>query len=277
MEVAVVGLGTIGIKLIEYLAEKNINIVAYNHRNIDAKKSAFTSNVEKKVKYGKLSYINFEQLINRVRFTSEIKDVSSCPLILESAKETYDIKKNIYEQLKKISGKDSLLATTTSSLSLDKLSKLFHPDKFIGIHFFNPPTKMKLIELSFMPQNSEAVKNTVYRFLSKLDDKKVIEIPPVQGYIVNNILFNYINYAILYSSEYEVGFQNIDESMKLGTNVPMGPLELSDYIGNDVTLQILTELYSATNDTRFKPHEKLVSMVEEGLLGRKTKEGFYKY
>ncbi len=277
MLIGVVGLGTIGIKLVEYLAEKKIHVIAYNFRNIEKKQSEFIENIEKKVKYNRISFEVFEQIIKRVDFTTNLNDLHEVDLVIESTKERYETKQKIYIQLKSVLKENAILASTTSSLSLEKLGGFFSRDRFLGIHFFNPPTKMKLIELSFLKENVNDVKQRIYKFLSSFDDKKVIELPPIQGYIVNNLLFNYINFAIEFFYTSKINAQDIDEAMKLGTNVPMGPLELSDYIGNDITLQILQELYSETQDRRFMPHQTLIKMVEDGFLGRKTKQGFYFY
>jgi len=136
---------------------------------------------------------------------------------------------------------------------------------------------MKLIELSFFKETSEEVKTLVYRFASSLDDKKIIEIPNIQGFIVNRLLFAYINYSIKFYFENALDAETIDSAMKLGTNNPMGPLELSDYIGNDITLDILQEFYNSTKDIVYKPNENFVKMVENFEFGKKVKKGFYRY
>lgn len=276
-KVAVVGMGVIGLKLVEYLSLEGYSVVAYNWRDIDSKRLQFQSNIDKKVKYEKVSMEVLEQVKRRIQFTEKLDDVRDCELVLDSTKETYAVKQDLYAVLLKVMGKQSVLATTTSSLSLQRLSDYFDKNRFVGMHFFNPPTKMKLIELSFLDPNNIALQNIIYRFLRTLSDKKVIELPPIQGYIVNRLLFVYINAAISFQEETGLSAQNIDEAMRCGTNVPMGPLELSDYIGNDVTLDILTEFYSSLKDPRYKPPAPLIKMVQDGKFGKKVKVGFYNY
>lgn len=277
MKIGVVGLGTIGIKLIEYLSEKNFEVIAYNYRNIDLKKNKFLKNIERKIKFGKIDLIRYESIVKNVNFSDQLKELYNCQLVIDSSKEDYDVKKNLYEKLISLMDKKAVLATTTSSLNIIKLSKFYDLNRFVALHFFNPPTKMKLIELVFLKNTSLEIRNFIYKFLNVLDDKKVIELPPIQGYVVNRLLFVYINYAIEFMEENNLNPQIIDETMKFGTNVPMGPLQLSDYIGNDVTLEILNEFFESTKDVRFKPAKRLVHMVKENKLGNKTKIGFYEF
>jgi len=275
--VGVVGLGVIGLKLVEYLALEGYDVVAYNWRNGEAKRHQLSVNLDKKVKYEKVSMEVLERVKGRVLFTSEYKDLSKCWMVVDASKEDYSVKKKLYSELAGHMAKDAILASTTSSLSLQTLSTYFDKDRFVGIHFFNPPTKMKLVEVAFLDPENKNLYAAVYKFLKTLSDKKVIEIPPIQGYIVNRLLFIYINAAVAFQEESGLPAQSIDEAMRFGTNVPMGPLELSDYIGNDVTLEILKEFHKSLNDTKYKPADSLVKMVEEGKLGKKTKVGFYNY
>lgn len=275
--VGVVGLGVIGLKLVEYLALEGHEVVAYNWRNVKVKEQQLSLNLDKKVKYEKVSLELLDRVKSRIRFVEDLQELSSCGLVIDSSREDYDVKKGLYSSLLKKMSPKAILASTTSSLSLQKLSDYFDKDRFVGIHFFNPPTKMKLVEVAFLDPNNRELYAEVYKFLKALPDKKVVELPPIQGYIVNRLLFVYINAAIAFHEEFNISPQSIDEAMRFGTNVPMGPLELSDYIGNDVTLEILKEFHSALNDVRYKPATALVKLVEEGKLGKKTKSGFYKY
>jgi len=188
MKIGVVGLGTIGIKLIEYLSEKNFEVIAYNYRNIDLKKNKFLKNIERKIKFGKIDLIRYESIVKNVNFSDQLKELYNCQLVIDSSKEDYDVKKNLYEKLISLMDKKAVLATTTSSLNIIKLSKFYDLNRFVALHFFNPPTKMKLIELVFLKNTSLEIRNFIYKFLNVLDDKKVIELPPIQGYVVNRLL-----------------------------------------------------------------------------------------
>lgn len=276
MLVGVIGLGTIGIKLIEYLLEKGFKVIAYNYRNIDDKVRIFDSNLDKKVKYEKIGLATIDKIKRNVKFTGSLEDLHDASLIIDASVENYKIKKDLYFYilgLKKL----PVVACTTSSLDLIKLGNYYDSRFFVGMHFFNPPTKMKLIELAFLPETDLNSKQIVYSFLNILDDKKVIEVPPIQGYIVNRILFQYLNASFKMIEKYGLDCDTVDEAMKAGTNMPMGPCELSDYVGNDITLDILSEFYNTFNKEEYLPSELLVQKVKLGELGRKVKKGFYNY
>lgn len=276
MKIGIAGLGTIGLKLVEYLSEKGFDVVAYNWRSLTEKKKRFLTTLEKKMHSNKIDFNNMELIKKRVIFTESIEDLKGCYIVIESLMEDYKVKTDFYKEFVRVVGSNYVLGTTTSCLSLEKLSVSLNITNFFGLHFFNPPTKMKLVEVSFLDHNIK-LREKVFRFLDMLDDKKVVEIPPIQGYIVNSILFANINFAITFHLNTNIAIKDIDEAMKLGTNTPMGPFELSDYIGNDVSLQILQELYNSLRKEEYKPTKLLIDMVADKKLGRKTGEGFYSY
>ena len=224
-KIGIIGLGTIGRKLCEYLSEKGFIVYAYNYRNIKHKEKEINKNIEKKVKYNKISYHEFENIIKRISFVDDLKELNNVDLIIDSSVESYEIKKTIYQKLSKI-GIKRPIGCTTSSLDIIKISENYYKNFLFGLHFFNPPTKMKLVELCFLKENSVKFRNKIFSFLNHLDDKVIIELPIIQGYIVNRILFVYINYAIKFMNENNLEPKIIDKPMKLGTNVPMGTLEL---------------------------------------------------
>lgn len=277
MKIGVVGLGTIGLKLTEYLPQKGFDVISYNYRSIEEKKLIVEKNFEKKVKFEKLSYDYLELVLPRITYTSDLDFVSTADIILECSKEDYSIKKKLIAELFGRSSEQAVVSSTTSSLNLAELSHSAYWPRFCGIHFFNPPTKMKLIELAFLPSTTDNTKAKVLGFLSKLDDKRVVELPPIQGYVVNKLLFQYINSAMNLASSENVALSDIDEAMRLGTNAPMGPFELADYVGLDVTYQILQTLYDSTNDISYRPCKTLIEYRDAGKLGRKTGSGFYIY
>lgn len=276
MTIGICGLGTIGIKLVEYLAEKGFSVVAYNWRDILKKELLFASNLDKKIKYEKIGLDRLESIRSRVKFVATMDALSSCDLIIDSSKEDYGAKKVLYEQMKQLFP-NKPLACTTSSLDLVRLASMYDERFFVGMHFFNPPTKMKLIELSYLPQTEDQVRRGIFSFLQQLDDKKVIELPLMQGYIVNRMLFLYINNCFKLIETFSLEPEILDKAMKAGTNMPMGPCELSDYVGNDVTYAILKEFDEAFPGVGYTPAGILEAMIEKGELGRKTKKGFFAY
>ena len=235
-----------------------------------------STNLEKKIKYEKIGLSSLELLKARVVFTSELKSLCECSIIIDAMIENYDVKKEVYKSLATLCP-GCIIASTTSSLDLQKLATYYDPKIFLGLHFFNPPTKMKLIELSYLPETTVQTKEIINKLLRRFDDKQVIEMPVLQGYIVNRLLFLYINAAFRMIEKYSVNYCTVDNAMKFGANMPMGPCELSDYIGNDITLDILNQFYNAFNDEAYAPSSIIVAKVKAGELGRKTKNGFYRY
>ncbi len=276
--IAVLGLGTIGIKLVEYLADKGFRIIAYNARNIEQKEKSFLGNIEKKVRYDKISMESIEPIKARVRFTEDLVECKSADMIIECIKEDYETKAVMFRMLSGLDiGHEKIIATTTSSLSLERLIAESGIRDIVGLHFFNPPTRMRLVEISYPAEFSDSKRNHLQEILNRLDDKLIVEMPIVQGYIVNRILFAYINFAIEFMRVNGFAPDTVDAAMKAGTNVPMGPLELSDYIGNDITFQILKAFANEIQDSRYIPDPTLVELVSSNKLGRKSGEGFYNY
>ena len=277
LRIGIVGLGLMGSKLVEYFASKGIRVVAYNWRNIESKKKEVELNLRRTDKAGAPVYPDAADIAAKVSFTEDLEALKGCGIVMDCSPEKYEIKEKVYSGLRSAMRSDAALATLTSSLSLLKLAAMFFPERLVGLHFFNPPTKMKLVELAFLPETDEAVRKGITEFVNSLQDKKVIEIPPIQGYIVNRLLFAYINYAIEYARDTKIDIKEIDSAMRFGVNFPMGPFELCDYIGNDIVLEILNELYTSLGDARYKPAPGLAELVEAGKLGRKVKQGFYPY
>lgn len=278
MRIGIAGLGTIGLSLSEYLSQKGFDIIAYNYRALEEKKNQILKNLQSRVKAERISGSSFiDGILSRISFTADLSVLSGADIILECIKEDYDSKRALIDKLFSLVEPGTIIASNTSSLVLERLCGSSDLHRFCGIHFFNPPTKMKLIETAFLRENSEITRNNVRDFLGRLDDKKIVELPPLQGYVVNKLLFQYINAAMNLASAENIPIKNIDDAMKYGTNASMGPFELADYVGLDVTFQILEELFESTGNTAYKPATLLVSLVKEGRLGRKSGEGFYKY
>lgn len=268
-KIGIIGLGSIGSKLAVYLSTKGIEILAYCHHNLELHKGKI-ENILKK-------YDNIPSKLMPIIITSDISLLRDVDLIIDSSLEDYQVKKDIYNNICTFLGKNIVIGCTTSSLDLNKLANYYQPENFFGLHFFNPPDKMQLIEISYSSNISPKCLLIIKDIKDILTDKVIIELPMIQGYVVNRILFVYLNYAYNFQLETKLEFDLIDKCMKLGSNVPMGPFQLSDYIGIDVCFDILNELYNSLKNEIYKPSQLLYEFIEKGNLGKKTKKGFYTY
>ncbi|MPM91289.1 3-hydroxybutyryl-CoA dehydrogenase [bioreactor metagenome] len=188
-----------------------------------------------------------------------------------------EIKKQIFADLDKICKPEAILATNTSSLSITEIATAtLRPDKVIGMHFFNPATIMKLVEIIRGMATSEETYNAI-KELTLAMGKEPVEVAEAPGFVVNRILVPMINEAVGIFAEGIANAEDIDKAMMLGANHPMGPLALGDLIGLDVCLAIMDVLYKETGDTKYRAHSLLRKYVRAGYLGRKTGRGFHNY
>jgi len=270
-QISVIGLGTIGTKLIVYLLNKGVSIVAYTRNDTKSKHDSVYSILMKK------HPDDADKLSRKLLITNDIKEVKSSKIVLDATCEDYNVKEKLYCQLNEILDKDSIIATTTSSLNLNILQAFSNPLTLVGFHVFNPPDKMRLVEISMPTESTERTDVFVTRIRQIMDDKEFIFLPRIQGYICNRLLFIYLNASFNYHLSTGISIGDIDKAMELGTNVPMGPFRLSDYIGNDVTLSILGQFHRELGDDMYKPSSLITKIVKEGLYGRKSGRGFYVY
>lgn len=224
-----------------------------------------------------LSEDKIKKLISRLSLTTNLEDSKNSDFVLEALVEDLELKKYYFKKLDSICDKKTLFCTNTSSLSITEIAAVTERvDKVIGVHFFNPVNKMKLVEIIKGISTSEESVELVKALIESLEKEFVIanEIP---GFIVNRILIPMINEAILLLEQNVATIQDIDKAMMLGANHPLGPLALADLIGNDVVLKIMDSIYSETKDTKYRASYLLRKYVNSGCLGRKTKKGFYNY
>lgn len=205
----------------------------------------------------------------------EYKDLADCDLIVEAVLEKMEIKKDLFKTLDEICKEDCIFGTNTSSLSVTEIANgIKH--KVIGMHFFNPADRMKLVEVISGENTPVETKEAIIEY-SKSLGKTPVEVAEGPGFVVNRILIPMINEACFIYQEGLASVEDIDTAMKLGANHPMGPLALGDLIGLDIVLDVMEVLYTETGDPKYRPCTLLKKMVRAGKLGQKTKQGFYSY
>jgi len=278
-KVAVVGLGTMGRKLVTMCLENDLCVVVLG-RTPKSGKAALDRlmvDLKRKVENGKISLDRFTSMMSRVHLANDPQDLKGAFLVIEAVSEDMKIKKQVYQRIEPHISSKAILATNTSSLPVTELgSALENPSRFIGLHFFNPPEVMKLVEVRAGAKSSKETTSAAINFAKWLG-KTTLLVPDIPGYYVNRILFPMLIESILVFEASGTDPKDIDTAMKLGANHPMGPLELCDFIGNDVVLSICNALWKTTRDRRFEPPKLLGEMVAQGKLGRKTGEGFHRY
>jgi 3-hydroxybutyryl-CoA dehydrogenase len=235
------------------------------------------SSLERLVKKGTLDAAGRDAAMQRVRTTTRTEELASADLIIEAATENETLKLRILSAVEAIARPGTVIATNTSSISITRLAAgLRDPERFVGLHFFNPVPVMALVEVIRGLRTADATVEAVTE-LARALGKTPIGVKNSAGFVVNRILCPMINEAIFALGEGLASAEEIDAGMKLGCNHPIGPLALCDLIGLDVELAVMEVLYSSFNDPKYRPAPLLREMVDAGLLGRKTGRGFYRY
>ena len=279
MKRAIIGNGTMGQGLVQSIAQHGFQVVmkGRSKESLDKAMGRLNASFDKLVAKGKMDRSAADGYLANIKASQDFADVADADLIIEALAEDMEIKK---EQLRKLDGiakPDAILATNTSSLSITELAGVTkRPDKVIGLHFFNPVPVMKLVEVISGRRTAQEVQDKAIAFCKDLG-KTPVTVDEAPGFVVNRLLIPMINEAIGVYAEGIASVEEIDTAMKLGSNHPMGPLELGDFIGLDVCLAIMEVLYTEFSDSKYRPHPLLRKMVRAGQLGRKTGQGFYDY
>jgi 3-hydroxybutyryl-CoA dehydrogenase len=278
--IAVIGGGTMGNGIVHVFAQNGFNVKLAETKQEFADRAMHTidKNLGRMVSKEKISESDKSETLKRIQPTLNIPDaVKDADLIIEAVPENYDLKKKIFEQVDENAPSHAILASNTSSISITKLAAVTRrPEKFIGMHFFNPVPVMKLVEVINGLETDEAVTDLIMKTSEKLG-KVPVPANDFPGFVSNRVLMPMINEAIFCVHEGVAEPGHVDEVMKLGMAHPMGPLRLADFIGLDVCLDILHVLYDGFKDPKYRPCPLLVKMVDAGKLGDKTGEGFFKY
>ncbi len=277
--VGIIGAGTMGSGIAQACAQAGIGVTMQDIDDAATARGlkAITASLDRLVKKGSIDEAKKAGMLGRVRTTTRAEDLASCDLIIEAATENETLKEKILRNVDAIARAGTIIATNTSSISITKLAaSLKDPERFVGMHFFNPVPVMALVEIIRGLRTSDETVDAVTALAQRLG-KTPIGVKNSAGFVVNRILCPMINEAIFALQEGLASAEEIDAGMKLGCNHPIGPLALCDLIGLDVELAVMEVLYGTFNDPKYRPAPLLREMVDAGMLGRKTGRGFYSY
>ena len=278
-KIGVVGAGQMGNGIAQVSAATGFDVILsdISQEAIDRGMATITKSLDKFVSKEKISQSERDDILGRISTTLELSEVAQADLVIEAATEREDLKLDIFKKLDELAPAHTILATNTSSISITRIAgATSRPEQVIGMHFMNPVPIMKLVEIIRGLATSDATYDAVNEASEKMGKTTVLA-QDYPGFIVNRILMPMINEAVYALMEGVGSVEDIDAAMKLGTNQPMGPLTLADFIGLDTCLAIMNVLHENLGDTKYRPCPLLRKYVDAGWLGRKVKRGFYDY
>ncbi|MFK7872127.1 MAG: 3-hydroxyacyl-CoA dehydrogenase family protein [Oligoflexales bacterium] len=276
-KIGVVGAGQMGAGIAQVAATAGYDVCLMDQsaNQLSLAMNGICKSTEKLELKGRLK--NAKEIQSRVKMTGEIKEVAACDLVIEAIVENEEAKVGLFQRLSEFAKESTVFASNTSSISITRLGRQSgRPRQFIGLHFMNPVPLMKLVEVIVSDATDPAVVSQSHDLVKKMD-KIVVQSLDYPGFVVNRILMPMINEAFQTWQEGVASPEGIDQAMKLGTNQPMGPLELADFIGLDTCLSILRVLHHGFGDPRYRPSARLVQLVDAGWHGKKSGRGVYTY
>ncbi|MCL5090105.1 MAG: 3-hydroxyacyl-CoA dehydrogenase family protein [Candidatus Marsarchaeota archaeon] len=279
VKIGIIGTGTMGSGIAQNVLSNGYNVKLIGHKEADLKMGIerLNSGFDKAIAKGSITKDQKALFLSNLETSLDYEVLKDADLVIEAVTENIEVKKDVILNIEKHTRKDAIIATNTSSISITALASLLgNPERFLGIHFFNPASVMKVVELVKGEKTSNEALSKARTFAKNLG-KTVVDVKDSPGFVSNRILMLFINESIHILEEGIATKEGIDTVAKLGFNHPMGPLELADFIGLDVCRDIMEAIYRQGKDERFKPAELLKKLVNEGNNGRKSGKGFYEY
>lgn len=279
-KIGVIGAGLMGAGIAQVAAQSgfDVTLMDVETRFLDKGISVIEKNLKKIAEKGKMTPLDAEAVRGRIRGTLSLGEVAAgVQVTIEAVVENMNLKRNVYKELDKLAEELTIFATNTSGLSITEMASVTkRPERFVGMHFFNPVPVMKLVEVIRGYGTSDDTVEVIKGLAARMG-KTAIEVLEAPGFVVNRILVPMINEAIFVLQEGLASAAEIDEGMKLGANHPMGPLALADLVGLDTLLSVQKHLYEEFADAKYRPPVLLRKMVRAGHLGRKSGKGFFDY
>jgi 3-hydroxybutyryl-CoA dehydrogenase len=279
-KIGVIGAGQMGNGIVQVAATQNFKVVMFdiNSAALDKGLTTISGSLDRLIKKGTLTEDAKKTVLSNITTTTTLQDLKDCDFVVEAATENVQLKLQIFKDLDAVVKPEAILATNTSSISITKIAAATkRPAKVCGMHFMNPVPVMQLVEGIRGLQTSDETFALTKALSEKLGKTFVESVKDMPGFIVNRVLMPMINEAVYTLHEGIATAANIDSAMKLGTNQPMGPLTLADFIGLDTCLAIMNVLHEGLGDSKYRPCPLLVKYVEAGWLGKKSGRGFYTY
>jgi 3-hydroxybutyryl-CoA dehydrogenase len=277
--VGIVGSGIMGSGIAEVASKSGFEVIlrSRQQRTAEATIAALEKSLDRQVDKGRMEQADRDAALARVTPTGDLHDLAGCDLVIESVVEDLTTKQDLFRELNHIVDDHAILATNTSTLPVVEMAIETHrPEQVVGIHFFNPAPQMSLVEVVRAITTSDETVERAKEFAAAAG-KSPVEVKDRAGFIVNALLFPYLNNAVRMLENGTASRDDIDTAMKGGCNFPMGPLALLDLVGLDTSLAILDALYEEFRDPNYAPHPLLRRLVAAGQLGRKSGSGFYDY
>jgi 3-hydroxybutyryl-CoA dehydrogenase len=277
--VGVVGLGTMGAGIAQVSVQAGFETIGreVSAELCDRGRATIERYLTRGVEKGRLSQDERDAAVGRLTLTTELSDLADCDLVIEAVLEELELKRDVFEELDRLTVPDTILATNTSALSVSEIAQSTqHPERVVGMHFFNPAPVLPLVEIVRTTQSSDEAIDAAYGWAERAG-KQPVRCNDTPGFIVNRILIPLLNDCVRVLDEADVRPEDMDKAMMNGAGWPMGPCALIDLIGIDVHVHASEALHGKLGEPRMAPPERLVRMQREGKLGRKSGAGFYTY